>query len=66
MVSRIIIDLASDDDKAIVRLLKALLKRPGRDHGVKCKGITATAGDGCSTPVAVSLAPSGGAIGSVE
>ena len=40
MVTRVTLDLASDDEKAVIRLLKMLLKRLGRDYGVVCKGIT--------------------------
>ena len=46
MTTRIILDLASDDERAVIRLLKALLKRLGRDHGVRCKGVMATSSDG--------------------
>ena len=34
-------DLEHDDEKQVVRLLRALLKRLGRDHGVRCKAISA-------------------------
>lgn len=38
---RVILDLASDDEKATVKLLKALLKVMGRRFGVRVKGIRA-------------------------
>ena len=39
---RITMDLDAADEKALIRLLKALLKRLGRDYGVRCMGIVAT------------------------
>jgi hypothetical protein len=34
---RVVLDLAGPDEQVVIRLLRALLKRLGRDHGVKCK-----------------------------
>lgn len=42
-VTRIVLDL-DGDERAIVRLLRALLKRLGRDYGVKCRSVRATDG----------------------
>lgn len=36
---RVTLELASDDEGAVVQLLRALLKRLGRDHGVRCKRV---------------------------
>lgn len=36
---RVMLDLDATDERAVVRLLKALLKRLGRSYGVRCKGV---------------------------
>jgi hypothetical protein len=41
-MTRIVIDL-DGDERTVVRLLRALLKRLGRDYGVRCRAITVDA-----------------------
>lgn len=32
----VMLELRADDERAVMRVLRALLKRLGRDHGVRC------------------------------
>jgi hypothetical protein len=41
---RVTLDLAGDDEAAMVRLLKALLKQLGRRFGVRCKRLAVDGG----------------------
>ena len=38
-VIRIVVDLDSDDEKAVIRSLRARSKRLGRDHGLACRSV---------------------------
>jgi hypothetical protein len=40
MIRRYLVALEADDEHAVIRLLRVLLKRLGRDHGIKCRAIT--------------------------
>ena len=39
---RVVMDLEVVDEKALVRLLREMLKRLLRDHGIKCRSVTTT------------------------
>ena len=38
-VTRFVLDLDGADERVLIRLLRALLKRLGRDHGVRCTAV---------------------------
>ena len=42
-MTRVVIDLVSNDEKAVLSALKFLLKRLLRDRGLRCKAITISA-----------------------
>jgi hypothetical protein len=43
MIRRYLVALEADDEHAVIRLLRVLLKRLGRDHGVRCRSIAPVA-----------------------
>lgn len=44
-MTRVVLDLDGDDGKAVVQLLKRLLKTLGRVYGIRCRGVTMQDGE---------------------
>ena len=48
-MTRVVLDLASNDEKATLQLLKRLLKLLGRVYGIRCRSVTMGNSDGKTT-----------------